>query len=58
MVVFDVLVSVSGPFEKRIDPTLWSLPASREGLSLPFSLPLLAGEGPGIGVQKTSQMAS
>jgi hypothetical protein len=32
------------PFEKRIDPTLWSLPASREGL-YPALLPSPASRG-------------
>ncbi|HVO69980.1 MAG TPA: VOC family protein, partial [Aggregatilineaceae bacterium] len=46
-----------GRLKSGSTPPCGPSPQAGRDFTLPFSLPLLAGEGPGIGVQKTSQMA-
>ncbi|HVO69492.1 MAG TPA: hypothetical protein VMT24_05575, partial [Aggregatilineaceae bacterium] len=47
-------VTAERPFEESVKPLPKSLPAGGEGLENRFSLPLLAGEGPGMGAYQTT----
>jgi Tol biopolymer transport system component len=51
-------MNLRGRLKSGSTPPCGPSPQAGREFTLPFSLPPQAGEGPGIGVQKTSQMAS